>query len=118
MSMRQRKQLRVPKKKFAVFVSRSVFRQKNKNMYLFLRSLFDQTNYHCFTTSDRTARLRGRPHLSCQRVHTAAHNPERATPTLGLCHGVFTDRFIFRHILGQFFSRKWNIHHVMNAFEV
>ena len=34
MSMRQREQLRVSKK-FAVFVSRSVFRQKNKNMYLF-----------------------------------------------------------------------------------
>ena len=30
---------------------------------------------------------------------------------LGLCHGVFTDRFIFRHILGQFFSRKWNLRH-------
>ena len=109
MSMRQREQLRVSKK-FAVFVSRSVFRQKNKNMYL-----FNQTNYHCFSTSDRTARLSGWPHLSCQRVHTAAHNPERATPTLGLCHGVFTDRFIFRHILGQFFTRKWNIHHAMNA---
>ena len=51
-------------------------------------------------------------------VHTAAHNPERATPTLGLRHGVFTDQFIFRHILGEFFSRKWNIHHAMNAFEV
>ena len=34
MSVRQREQLRVSKK-FAVFVSRSVFRQKNKNMYLF-----------------------------------------------------------------------------------
>ena len=34
MSMRQREPLRVSKK-FAVFVSRSVFRQKNKNMYLF-----------------------------------------------------------------------------------
>ena len=35
-----------------------------------------------------------------------AHNPERATPILGLCHGVFTDQFIFRHILGHFFPRK------------
>ena len=34
MSMRQREQLRVFKK-FGVFVSRSVFRQKNKNVYLF-----------------------------------------------------------------------------------
>ena len=47
MSMRQREQLRVSKK-FAVFVSRPIFRQKNKNMYLFWRSLFNQTNYHFF----------------------------------------------------------------------
>ena len=66
MSMRQREPLRVSKK-FAVFVSRSVFRQKNKNMYL-----FNQTNYHCFSTSDRTARLSGWLHLSCQRVHTCS----------------------------------------------
>ena len=24
------------------------------------------------------------------------HDPESPTPILGLCHGVFTDRFIFR----------------------
>ena len=41
--------------------------------------------------------------------------PERATPILGLCHGVFTDRFIFRHILGQFFPRKWNLRHVYES---
>ena len=41
-----------------------------------------------------------------------AHNPERATPILGLCHGVFTDQFIFRHILGHFFPPKQNFHHV------
>ena len=35
-------------------------------------------------------------------VITGAHNPERPTPILGLCHGVFTDKFIFRHILGLF----------------
>ena len=34
------------------------------------------------------------------------HNPERATPILGRCHGIFTDQFIFRHILGHFFPRK------------
>ena len=33
------------------------------------------------------------------RAKAEAHNPERATPILGLCHGVFTDRFSFRHIL-------------------
>ena len=33
-------------------------------------------------------------------------SPERATSILGLCHGVFTDQFIFRHILGHFFPRK------------
>ena len=27
-----------------------------------------------------------------------AHYPERATPILGLCHGVFKGRFIFRYI--------------------
>ena len=43
---------------------------------------------------------------------TGAHNPERATPILGLCQGAFTDRFIFRHILEQFFPRKWNLCHV------
>ena len=42
----------------------------------------------------------------------AAHNRERATPILGLCYGVFTDQFIFRHILGHFFPRKYNLHHV------
>ena len=35
-----------------------------------------------------------------------AHNLERATPILGPCHGVFTDQFIFRHIIGHFFPRK------------
>ena len=40
---------------------------------------------------------------------------QRATLTLGLCHGVFTDQFIFRHILvilGHFSLRKYNLHHV------
>ena len=31
---------------------------------------------------------------------------ERLTSILGLCHGVFTDQFIFRHILGHLFPRK------------
>ena len=35
-----------------------------------------------------------------------AHNPEWATPILGLCHGVFTDQFIIRHVLGHFFPVK------------
>ena len=34
---------------------------------------------------------------------------EQATPKLGLRHGVFTDRFIFRYILEQFFPRKWKL---------
>ena len=41
-----------------------------------------------------------------------AHIPERATPILGLCYGVFTDQFIFRDILGHFFPRKWNLRHI------
>ena len=35
-----------------------------------------------------------------------SHNPERATPILDLCHGAFTDQFIFRHILWHLFSAK------------
>ena len=35
-----------------------------------------------------------------------SHKPERATPILGLYHGVFKDQFIFRHILGHLFPRK------------
>ena len=45
-------------------------------------------------------------------IITGAHNPERPTPILGLCHGVFTDRFIFRHILEHSLPRKWNLRHV------
>ena len=32
-------------------------------------------------------------------VITGAHNLERATPILRLCHGVFTDQFILGHAL-------------------
>ena len=31
-----------------------------------------------------------------QQAYTGAHYLERSTPILGLCHGVFTERFIFR----------------------
>ena len=40
-----------------------------------------------------------------------ARNPERVFPVIVPCHGVFTDRFIFRHILGHFFPREENLHH-------
>ena len=40
-----------------------------------------------------------------------AQNPERVFPILGPCQGVFTDQFIFRHILGHFFPRKENLYH-------
>ena len=48
-----------------------------------------------------------------------AHNPEckRATPILGLRHGVFRDQFIFRHILGYFFPRKQNLPHVYERIQ-
>ena len=36
-------------------------------------------------------------------------NTERVTPIQGLCHGVFRDWFIFRHILGHIFPRKGNL---------
>ena len=32
-----------------------------------------------------------------------AHYPERATPILSLCHGVFTDQFVFRTVFYLFF---------------
>ena len=44
--------------------------------------------------------------MSAKLHMSGAHNPQKATPILRLCYGVFTDRFIFRHILGQFFARK------------
>ena len=47
-----------------------------------------------------------------------AHNPERVFPVLVLCHGIFTNQFIFRHILGHF-SRENRISTMtMCAFEV
>ena len=33
----------------------------------------------------------------------------RNSHNIGLCHGVFTHRFIFRYILGQFLPRKWKL---------
>ena len=48
------------------------------------------------------------------RLKSGAHNPaEPPTPILGLCYGVFTEWFIFRHILGHFFPQnpKWNLFH-------
>ena len=42
-----------------------------------------------------------------------AHNPERASPLVGLCHGLFTDQFIFRYILLQpFYLRKCKLRSV------
>ena len=36
-------------------------------------------------------------------------DPERPTPKLGLSHGVFTDRFIFRFLEHAHFPRKWKL---------
>ena len=41
-----------------------------------------------------------------------ARNPERASPLLGLCHGLFTDQFIFRYILEPFYLRKCKLRSV------
>ena len=46
--------------------------------------------------------------ISCQEPITRSEQ----LPILGLYNGVFTVRFIFRHILGQFFPRKWNLRHI------
>ena len=43
---------------------------------------------------------------------SGAHNPERATPILGLCHGAFMNQFIFRQVhFWALFPEKWNPHH-------
>ena len=41
-----------------------------------------------------------------------AHNPERAPPILGPYHAFLRTGLFLRRILGHFFSRKWNLHHV------
>ena len=46
-----------------------------------------------------------------------AHNLERVTPILGVCHGVFTEHF-FRHLLGYFFRENRISAMSMSAFEV
>ena len=43
---------------------------------------------------------------------TGFHNPESATFILGLCYGVFTDRFSFRCILQHFLPQKWKFRSV------
>ena len=49
--------------------------------------------------------------VSINLAQSGAHNSERATPILGLCHGPFPDQFIFRHILGHLFPQKQKLHH-------
>ena len=62
-----------------------------------------------------------RPYWCCKQIpwdlnsfsYAGAHDLERANPILGLCHDrVFTDQFIFRHILGHFLPQEKNLHHV------
>ena len=45
-----------------------------------------------------------------------AHNPRHAAHR-GLCHGVFTDRFIFGYILGQFYLENGSSAPSLNPFE-
>ena len=40
------------------------------------------------------------------RAFSGAHKPKQATSILGLRHGVFIDKFIFRHISGHFSPLK------------
>ena len=49
--------------------------------------------------------------LDVSSFYCLIHIHISSAPILGLCHGVFTDQFIFRHILGLFFPRKENLHH-------
>ena len=47
-------------------------------------------------------RLQRYKRVTISRVEAGEHNPERATPILGLCHSVFTNWFIFRYICTHF----------------
>ena len=43
---------------------------------------------------------------------SGAHNPERATPILGLCRGVLRTSLFLDPFQGSFFPRNKNLHHV------
>ena len=76
--------------------------------------------YNCNAVKLRRPDLKLESHISSRCLHytgSGAHNPERVTPILSPCHGVFTDRFIFRHISRHFFPRKWSLHHVYERIQ-
>ena len=76
------------------------------------------TAFHFRLPSKQHQQLWARAHSCFQRPPTALfsymiiivyRNVNHELLALLLYHAVFTDWFIFRHILGQFFPRKWNL---------
>ena len=76
------------------------------------------TAFHFRLPSKQHQQLWARAHSCFQRPPTALNsymiiivyrNVNHELLALLLYHAVFTDWFIFRHILGQFFPRKWNL---------
>ena len=59
------------------------------------------------------------PPLSPQANFTlhGAHNTERATPILGICHGVISERGIFRYISEHFLPPNGRSAPSMSTFE-
>ena len=55
--------------------------------------------------------------LQTLRLLLIAHNSERATPILGLCHGVFNDQFVFRYIIEHFPRENGSSALSVSAFE-
>ena len=45
--------------------------------------------------------------ISSVRITSGAHHSERTAPILSPCHGVFTDRSIFRYAWEYYFQRKF-----------
>ena len=56
-------------------------------------------------------------HYIISSKYSLAHNPERAPPILSLCYGIYTDRFIFRHILEHFSLKNGSSALSMSALE-
>ena len=101
-----------PKRRYKIFML--FFQQKNFPLYFISRSsclsLFFSLSFASLAC--RLLSLFLCLSLYCKFVDMTSNLSQepitrgRVTPILGLRHGVFTDQFIFRHILGHFFSRK------------
>ena len=86
-------------------------REKKKRPFFWFTSLTPSPLYECLLPHG-TGQIVVFFYYAKNIAYAGAHKPERATLMLGLCHGAFTDQFIFRHILGHLFPRKQTLHHV------